>query len=99
MHDDRRWYENAATAAQRRMFARFHSSESELENKYPIALAAYAVLAVLVWFTVGEGSVMVYSRPVQIRLIPIAILALFALRTFLAMQADRIRRGDEKKGS
>ena len=65
---------------------------SDLEKKYPIALAMYGVLAVLVWFTVGEGSVMIYGRPVQIRLVPILILALFAFRTYVAMQADRIRR-------
>jgi hypothetical protein len=74
-------------------------SGSELEKKYPVALAMYAVLAVLVWFTVGEGSVMVMGRPVQVRLIPILILALFAFRTYVAMQADRIRRNDEKESS
>jgi hypothetical protein len=70
-------------------------SGSDLEKKYPVALAMYAVLAVLVWFTVGEGSVMVMGRPVQVRLIPIVILALFAFRTYVAMQADRIRREKE----
>ena len=70
-------------------------SGSELEKKYPIALAMYAVLALLVWFTVGEGNVMVAGRPVQVRLIPIVILGLFAFRTYVAMQADRIRRGKE----
>jgi hypothetical protein len=29
---------------------------------------------------------------VQLRFIPIVILALFAFRTYVAMQADRIRR-------
>ncbi len=67
-------------------------SGSELEKKYPIALAMYAVLAVLVWFTVGAGNVMVAGRPVQVRWIPILILALFAFRTYVAMHADRIRR-------
>ncbi len=68
---------------------------SELEKKYPVALAMYAVLAVLVWFTVGEGSVIVMGRPVQVRLIPIVILGLFSFRTYVAMQADRIRRGKD----
>ncbi len=70
-------------------------SGSDLEKKYPVALAMYAVLAVLVWFTVGEGSVMVLGRPVQVRVIPILILALFAFRTYVAMQAERIRRGKD----
>ena len=69
---------------------------SDLEKKYPVALLLYAGLAVLVWFTVGEGNVLVYGRPVEIRLIPILILALFAFRTYVAMQADRIRRKDSQ---
>lgn len=71
---------------------RARRSKSELEKKYPIALAMYAVLAVLVWFTVGAGNVIVAGRPVQVRWIPILILALFAFRTYVAMHADRIRR-------
>ena len=66
---------------------------TDLERKYRIALALYAVLAVLVWFTIGEGKVEVFHRPIEIRWIPIFILATFAFRTVMAMQADRIRRG------
>jgi hypothetical protein len=65
---------------------------SDLEKKYPVALAMFVILAVVAWFTVGEGIVMVHGRPVQVRLIPVVILALFAFRTYVAMQADRIRR-------
>jgi hypothetical protein len=68
------------------------SSGSDLEKKYPIALAMFAILAVVAWFTVGEGSVIVHGRPVQVRWVPIVILGLFAFRTYVAMQADRIRR-------
>jgi hypothetical protein len=71
---------------------RVKRSGSELEKKYPIALAMFVVLAVVAWFSVGEGNVMVLGRPVQLRFIPIVILALFAFRTYVAMQADRIRR-------
>ncbi len=70
-------------------------SGSDLERRYPVALALYGVLAVLVWFTVGEGTVIVFGKPVELRLIPILILASFALRTVLVRQADKIRRGDE----
>jgi hypothetical protein len=66
---------------------------SELERKYRIALALYAVLAVLVWFTIGEGKVEVFHRMIEIRWVPIFILATFAFRTVMAMQAERIRRG------
>ena len=34
-----------------------HSSGSELDRKYWVALGLYAVLAVLVWLTMGEGKV------------------------------------------
>jgi hypothetical protein len=74
-------------------------SGSDLEKKYPVALALFVVLAVVAWFTVGEGNVIVLGRPVQVRLIPIVILALFAFRTYVAMQADRIRRNGEKESS
>ena len=68
---------------------------SELERRYPIALLLYAVLAVLVWFTVGGGTIIVFGRPVEMRWIPILILGTFAFRTMLVRQADKIRRRDD----
>ena len=67
-------------------------SGSDLEKKYPVALTMFVILAVVAWFTVGDGSVIVHGRPVQLRLIPVVILGLFAFRTYVAMHADRIRR-------
>jgi hypothetical protein len=66
-----------------------------LGQKYWIALLLYGVLAVLAWFTVGEGKIVVFGKPVELRLIPILILALFALRTMLVHEADKIRHGGE----
>jgi hypothetical protein len=94
MRDDRRWYENAATAEQRRMFARFHNNGTDVDRKYWIALGLYAVLAALVWFTMGEGTVLVMGRAVELRLVPLIVIGGLALRTVLARQADRIRRQD-----
>jgi len=68
---------------------------SELQRRYPIALLLYGVLAALCWFTVGEGKIVVFGKPVELRLIPMLILATFALRTVLVRQADKIRRGGE----
>ena len=68
-------------------------TRTELERKYGIALALYVVLAVLVWFTIGEGKVEVFHRLIEVRWIPIFVLATFAFRTVMAMQAERIRRG------
>jgi hypothetical protein len=67
----------------------------DLERKYWIALLLYGVLAVLVWFTVGEGKIIVFGKPVELRLIPMLILATFALRTVLVRQADKIRHGGD----
>ena len=68
---------------------------SDLEKRYPVALALYGVLAVLVWFTIGEGAVTLFGRPVEVRWVVLFILGLFVFRTMVAMKADRLRRGDE----
>ena len=59
----------------------------------------YGVLAVLVWFTMGEGKVLVMGRAVEFRLVPLIVICGLALRTVLARQADRIRRSGEKGSS
>ena len=72
---------------------------NDLEKRFPVALVLYGVLAVLVWFTMDAGKVMVMGRPVELRLVPLVILAGLAVRTFLARQAERIRRNGEKESS
>jgi hypothetical protein len=67
----------------------------DLDRKYWVALALFAVLALLVWFTMGGDKVRVLGRPVEVRLIPLVVIGGLALRTVVARQADRIRR--EKK--
>jgi hypothetical protein len=67
-------------------------AHSDLERRFPIALGLYAVLGLLVWFTMGEGKVLVHGRPVELRLLPLIVIGGLALRTVLARQADRIRR-------
>jgi hypothetical protein len=90
-----RWPQNVAALAAKRREERLGSTGLELERKYRIALALYVVLAVVVWFTIGEGKVPVFGRLIEIRWIPIFVLATFAFRTVMAMQADRIRRSKE----
>jgi hypothetical protein len=96
MRDDRRWYENAATAEQRRST---QNTGAELERKFWVALGLYAVLGALVWFTMGDGRVLVMGKPVELRLVPLLVLGGLALRTVVALQADRIRRDGEKGSS
>jgi hypothetical protein len=69
---------------------------SDLEWKFPVALLLYGILAVLAWYTLGEGKVLVGGKPVELRLLPVIIIAGLALRTVLARQADRIRRSGDK---
>jgi hypothetical protein len=71
-------------------------SGSDLDKRYPLALALYAVLAALVWFTMDASNVYVLGRPVELRLLPLILIGGFALRTVLVHQAERIRRQDGK---
>jgi hypothetical protein len=65
---------------------------SDLDQKFWVALALYVVLAALAWFTVGEGTILLDGRPVELRLLPLVIIGGMALKTVLARQADKIRR-------
>jgi hypothetical protein len=69
----------------------------DLERRYPLALAGFAVLAALVWFTMDAGKVMVWGKPVDLRLVPLIVIGGLALRTLLAVHADRIRRRSEEE--
>ncbi len=59
----------------------------------------YGILGVLVWFTMGAGSVLVHGKPVQLRLVPLIVIGGLALRTVVAHQADKIRRQGENGSS
>jgi len=73
----------------------------------------FAVLAVLVWLTMGDGKTLVafpwfdlnekrfvvISQPVELRLIPLIVIGGFVLRTVLARHAEKIRRDGERDGS
>ena len=75
------------------------SADADLDRKFWVALAMFAVLAALVWLTMGEGSVLVFGRPVELRLVPLIVIGGLALRTVLARHAEKIRRAGEKKSS
>jgi hypothetical protein len=67
-----------------------------LDRKFWIALGLYAVLAVLAWFTVGEGTIFVEGKPVALRLLPLIVIGGMALKTVLARHAEKIRHDGGK---
>jgi hypothetical protein len=68
---------------------------AELERKARIALCLYLVLAVVAWFTL-DGTVQVYGRPVELRLVPLIVLGGLAAKTLLAVKAESIRRASSR---
>ena len=68
------------------------SNASRVERKFWTALGFYAVLAGVVWFTLGEGTTIVFGRPVAVRAIPLFVIGTFVFRTVMAREADKIRR-------
>jgi hypothetical protein len=63
------------------------------ERKFRIALALFAVLALLDWFTLGQGTILVLGRVVEVRVVPLFIIGTLVFRTVVARSADRIRQG------
>jgi hypothetical protein len=94
----RLWQRSAYDLDLKRATEGLHSTGSELERKYRVALVLYGFLAVLVWFTMGEGKVLVHGRPVELRLVPLIVIGGLALRTVLARHAERIRRQGRAEG-
>ncbi|HEU5352607.1 MAG TPA: hypothetical protein VFU55_13520 [Terracidiphilus sp.] len=72
------------------------ASGANLEKKFRIALVLYAVLAVLVWLTMGADKVPVAGRLVEMRWLPELVLGVLVLRTVLARHAERIRRNGQQ---
>jgi hypothetical protein len=69
----------------------------ELDRKFRIAMVLYAILAALSWFTL-DGKIPVEGRLVELKLIPLFIIGAFALRTVVAMKAEKIRPKGPKGG-
>ena len=59
----------------------------------------YVVLAALIWFTMGEGKVLVMGRAVEMRLVPLVVIGGMVLRTVLARYAEKIRRDADEGGN
>ena len=70
-------------------------------KRFYVALAIYAVLAVLIWVTMEDVPLPVGNGHVGIRSLTLIVLALFAVRTVLHFRADEIRdeQDDEEVSS
>jgi len=68
-------------------------TDRQIDRRYHVALLLYGILAVLVWFTMSEGKMLVMGKPVELRLLPLIVIGGMALRTVLARHAEKIRRG------
>jgi hypothetical protein len=84
---------SGADLARERMPDGLRRTGSELDRKFWVALALYAVLASLVWFTMDAGKVSVFGRPVDLKLVPLIVIGAMAGKTMVARHAERIRRG------
>jgi hypothetical protein len=82
-------------AEEKRMVESLGDTSRDLDRKFWTAMVLYAVLAALAWFTMGEGSVLVDGRQVDLRLVPLVVLGGLAVRTVLARQAEKIRKGSQ----
>jgi hypothetical protein len=60
-------------------------------KRFYVALAIYAVLAVLIWATMEDVPLPVGGGQVGIRSLTLIVLALFAVRTVLHFRAEQIR--------
>ena len=64
-----------------------------MSKKLLIALSMYAAIALLAWFTL-DASFPIGAREVPLRDVILAILGLFAVRTLLHAQRERIEGRD-----
>jgi len=62
-----------------------------MSKKLLAALAMYAGIAVLAWFTL-DASIPVGERELPLRAVTLVLLGLFAVRTLLHAQRERIER-------
>ena len=79
------------------MDAGSNGSSRDMDRKFRVALILYALLAVLSWFTL-DAKIPVGGQLVELRLVPLVIIGGMALRTVLAMKAEKIRREGQEGG-
>ena len=92
--EERQGLDGASSDAAGASLTGVNPASASLRRRFRVALGLYAVLGLLVWFTMGEGKVLVHGRPVDLRLVPLIVIGGLAFRTVVAHQAEKIRRQD-----
>jgi hypothetical protein len=68
----------------------------EQRKRLGVALALYTALGVLIWTTMSDTPVRIPGGSISLRALPLAVLAILALRTVLHWKAKQIRDEHEK---
>ena len=66
-------------------------------KRFYVALAIYAVLAMLIWVTMEDVPLPVGNGQVGVRSLTLIVLALFAVRTVLHFRAEQIRDDQDEE--
>ena len=68
-----------------------------VKKKFVVALAAYAVLGVLAWFTLSDEPIRLLNANIRLRTGTLLILGLFAFRSALYFWRTRIEEEQDAK--
>jgi hypothetical protein len=67
----------------------------QIEKRLWVALAAFAGVALLAWFTMDNTPIQIAGGHISFRGFTLAVLGFFAARTVLYWKAEKIRSEDE----
>jgi hypothetical protein len=67
-----------------------------IKKKFVLALAAYAVLGILAWFTLSDEPIRLLNANIKLRTGTLLILGLFAVRAAIYFWRTRIEEDREQ---
>jgi len=67
-----------------------------IKKKFVLALAAYAVLGILAWFTLSDEPIRLLNANIKLRTATLLILGLFAFRAAIYFWRTRIEEDREQ---
>ena len=75
---------------------RSDDQEVTIKKKFVLALAAYAVLGILAWFTLSDEPIRLLNANIKLRTATLLILGLFAFRAAIYFWRTRIEEDREQ---